>query len=84
MTASHIVSDDRLGDASSNHQLFDLLARNGWIPASQVPTMYRMVGFRNVLVHEYEDVDVKLVRLVLERHTGDLQAFVDAVRSRLS
>jgi uncharacterized protein YutE (UPF0331/DUF86 family) len=82
--ASHIVSDDRLGDAASNHQLFDLLARNGWIPASQVPTMHRMVGFRNVLVHEYEDVDVKIVRLVLERHTGDLQAFVDAVRSRLS
>lgn len=81
--ASHIVADDRLGDATSNHALFDLLARSGWLSAEQVKTMHRMVGFRNVLVHEYDDVDVRIVRAVLERHTGDLQGFVDAIRSRL-
>lgn len=42
-----------------------------------------MVGFRNVLVHEYEDVDLQILRDVLARHTGELQAFVDAIRARL-
>ena len=82
--ASHIVADDRLGDAASNHELFDLLARAGWLPGDQVAVMHRMVGFRNVIVHEYEDVDVQIVRDVVENRTGDLQAFVDAVRARLA
>ncbi len=82
--ASHIVSDERLGDADTNHALFDLIARHGWIPDDQIPVMHRMVGFRNVLVHEYEDVDVRLVRAIVERHVNDLQAFVDSVRAKLS
>lgn len=82
--ASHIVSDDRLGEPGSNHALFDLLARNGWLRADQVPTLHRMVGFRNVIVHEYETVDVRLVRRVVEHHAGDLQAFVDTIRAELT
>jgi uncharacterized protein YutE (UPF0331/DUF86 family) len=81
--ASHIVAEERLGDADTNHALFDLLARHGWIASEHVAVMHRMVGFRNVLVHEYEDVDVRIVRLVLERHTADLQRFADAVRAKL-
>lgn len=82
--AAHIVADDRLGDASSNHALFDLLARHGWLPAAQVRVMHRMVGFRNILVHEYETVNLGIVRAVMEGHTGDLQAFVDAIRAKLA
>ena len=80
--ASHIVSDDHLGDASSNHRLFDLLAQNGWIAPTLVVPMHRIVGFRNVLVHEYDDVDVAIVRKVVEHHVGDLQVFVDAIRRK--
>lgn len=42
-----------------------------------------MVGFRNVLVHEYESVDLGILRTVIEKHAGDLRAFVDAERPRL-
>jgi uncharacterized protein YutE (UPF0331/DUF86 family) len=30
--ASHIVSDDRLGEPENNRQLFELLIKNGWEP----------------------------------------------------
>ncbi len=82
--ASHIVADDRLGDAATNHALFDLLARNAWIPVDLVPTMHRMVGFRNVLVHQYDDVDVQVVRRVVLTHGADLQRFVASIRDRLA
>ena len=82
--ASHIVSDDRLGEPGNNHRLFDLIARDGWLRPEQVVTVHRTVGFRNVLVHEYETVDVRVVRRVVERQAGYLQAFVDAIRARLS
>lgn len=55
--ASHIVSDRRLGEPESNRQLFALLARDGWLPGPLVPTLEKMAGFRNILVHGYQTLD---------------------------
>ena len=41
--------------------------------------MRRAVGFRNLLVHEYAEVDWKIVLRVLERDTKDLAAFGKAM-----
>ena len=42
-----------------------------------------MVGFRNVLVHGYADVDLGIVGDVLEHRLGDLIQFVAIVRGHL-
>jgi uncharacterized protein YutE (UPF0331/DUF86 family) len=36
-----------------------------------------------VLVHGYQDVDLDIVRDVVENHLGDLLAFVAVIRGRL-
>lgn len=41
-------------------------------------TMARAVGFRDVLVHRYADVDDRRVVAFLD-HVGDLEAFVASV-----
>ncbi len=81
--ASHIASDERLGEPRSNAELFALLARAGWIPEDDVSTLQAMVGFRNVLVHAYDDVNLSIVRDVLEHGLADLERFVATVRQRL-
>lgn len=81
--ASHIASDERLGEARTNAELFDLLHRRAWIDAPLSAVLRRMAGFRNVLVHGYDDVDLRVVHDVVTNHLGDLLAFVDAVRLRL-
>jgi uncharacterized protein YutE (UPF0331/DUF86 family) len=82
-TASHIVSDERLGEPATNRQLVALLARGGWLPDEQVPRLSRMIAFRNVLVHNYDTVDLSIVRDVLEHHLDDLLAFTAAIRDRM-
>ena len=52
--ASHIVSDERLGEPRTNREIVDLLERSGWIASTLADAMRRMVGFRNILVHGYE------------------------------
>jgi uncharacterized protein YutE (UPF0331/DUF86 family) len=79
--ASHIVSDERLGEPETNRALFDLLARAGKLPADLAATLRDMAGFRNVIVHGYQDVDLAVVEDVLRNHLGDLLAFVAAVRA---
>ncbi len=81
--ASHITSDERLGEPRTNRELFDLLVRAGWLTESEAAPLRNMVGFRNILVHGYGDIDLSVVRDVLENHLDDLLHFVEIVRSRL-
>jgi uncharacterized protein YutE (UPF0331/DUF86 family) len=78
--ASHIVSDDRLGEPETSRELIDLLVKAGRLPESLGSTLRDMVGFRNVIVHGYQDVDLGVVEDVLRNHLDDLLAFVAAIR----
>ena len=81
--ASHIVSDERLGEPRTNRELFDLLVRAGWLTESEAAPLGNLVGFRNILVHGYGDVDLRVVHDVLENHLDDLLHFAAIVRARL-
>jgi uncharacterized protein YutE (UPF0331/DUF86 family) len=64
-------------------ELFHLLVR-GHVIGSELGSRLRdMAGFRNILVHGYQDVDLRIVRTVVETRLDDLLDFVQAVRVRL-
>jgi uncharacterized protein YutE (UPF0331/DUF86 family) len=42
-----------------------------------------MVAFRNVVVHRYLQVDLTILRRIVERDLDDLLGFVRAVRDRM-
>lgn len=46
--------------------------------------MYRLAGFRNVVVHGYQAVDLRILTDIVEHRLDDLLAFVLAIRARLS
>lgn len=81
--ASHIVADERLGEPRTNRELFTLLARGGWISTDEADLLGRMAGFRNILVHGYGDLDLSVVRDVVENRLDDLLRYVGVIRSRL-
>jgi len=73
-----------LGEPRTNRELFDLLARGGVISTQLAGTLKNMAGFRNILVHGYQDVDLAIVRDIVERRLDDLLAFVGVIRGRLT
>lgn len=81
--ASHIVSDERLGEPATNRELFTLLARSDWIDPDLAQALERMAGFRNVLVHGYADVNLDIVEHAARHGLADLERFVAVVRERL-
>ena len=81
--ASHIVSDERLGEPRTNAELFDLLQRAQWIDRDLSRSMRNLAGFRNVVVHGYEDVALEIVKDIVRNRLVDLVDYVAAVRRRM-
>lgn len=79
-----IIRRERLGIPQSARDVFALLARAGWIDASLAEALQRMVGYRNIAVHDYQTLQLPITIAVIERHLGDFQAFSRAVLRRRS
>ncbi|WP_301289186.1 type VII toxin-antitoxin system HepT family RNase toxin [Natronocella acetinitrilica] len=79
--ASHIVSAHRLGEPETNRELFDLMRAHDLLDSRLAESLYAMAGFRNILVHGYQRVDLAVVRDIVRNHLEDLLAYAAAVRA---
>jgi len=70
---AHVVARARLGPVSSYGDVPARLMDAGHLTESQARTWRRIIGFRNVLVHDYLDVDLTIVYDVLQNRLGDLR-----------
>ena len=64
------------GISQTSRDAFRLLVEAGDLPADLGERMQRMVGFRNVAVHDYQAVSLPIVRSIVAGHLGDFEAFV--------
>lgn len=71
--ANHVVADDDLGSVEQARDLPPLLAEHGYLEEPLVSRWQDMIGFRNVLVHEYTDIDPEQVYDVLQHQLDDLR-----------
>lgn len=75
--ANHIVRIRKLGIPKDSRDSFHLLIDNQMIPESLGEHMINMIGFRNVLVHQYQQLDLGLMVDVIENHLDDLLLFTE-------
>jgi len=80
--AQHVVAARGLGTPASNAEAFRLLERAGILAADVATSLAGAVGFRNVLVHGYAEVDDRLVIDNL-RQLPALRSFVTAMTALL-
>ncbi|HYN21682.1 MAG TPA: DUF86 domain-containing protein [Thermoanaerobaculia bacterium] len=73
--ANHVAAAEGYGTPDSMAGVFALLQIRGVIDAELAGRLRRMVGFRNIAVHEYQTVDPEILEAILERHLGDLRVF---------
>lgn len=75
--AMHVVRVRRLGVPQETREAFELLEKAGVIDPGLSDRLKRMVGFRNVAIHEYQKLNLDIVRsIVIER----LDDFLDFAR----
>lgn len=74
--AMYVVSNRRLGIPQTKKEVFEKLNKNGLISDEMCANMKGMVGFRNIAIHEYKQIDEDILRDVIENHLGDIKEFV--------
>lgn len=77
--ASHWLADSAQPAPATMGQSFDLLAREDRIPDDLAERLKKSVGFRNIAVHNYEELDWTIVHAVATRHLDDFRAFARAL-----
>ncbi len=82
--ASYVIKESRLGIPTSSADSFSLLAAGGVIDRDLTSRLIAMVGFRNVAVHQYEDLEPAIVETVIQSGLDDLLRFTDAVMAYMS
>ena len=80
--AQHLVRRERLGVPQSARDSFTLLATAGWIDAPLADAMRRMVGFRNIAVHDYQNLQLPITVSVIEKRLDDFLHFSKAILLR--
>jgi uncharacterized protein YutE (UPF0331/DUF86 family) len=81
--AAHIIGEEGLGVPGSAGEMFFLLQENGFLSADLADRMVRAVGFRNLLVHEYEKIDLQRLHQAAEKNVDDLMEYLASVFSKL-
>ncbi len=73
--AMHLVRIKRLGLPQSRREAFTLLERAGILAPELAEALRKMVGFRNIAVHAYQEIRSEVLRDILEHRLDDLRAF---------
>ena len=77
--ADHVVADRRLRVPETGAESFEILPEAGLVEKELGTALALMVGFRNILVHDYTRLDPSIVVRVLQTDVSDLERFRDAV-----
>lgn len=70
-----VVMRRALGLPNESRAAFELLSASGNLDQALATSMKKMVGFRNVAVHDYRKLDLAVVQAIVEKHLDELLAF---------
>ncbi len=73
--SAHIVASEGLGLASTIKDNFKFLHEAGIIDEGLLKKMQSMVGFRNIAVHDYQSIEVDVLKSILKNNLKDIEEF---------
>ena len=81
---THIIASEDLGLSDTVRGNFVLLENGKVINKRLSKKMQCMVGFRNIAIHDYQVLDVEILKTILAKHLKDIEEFYTAVFRRFN
>lgn len=79
----HLIAGMGLRTPEDYKDIMVILAEAGILPKENLTKFKKMAQFRNVIVHDYENIDPHIILSILRKDLGDLRLFARAVRDQL-
>lgn len=73
--ANHLISQLDMERPDKYETVFEILGKNGVVPAGFGKKLVSMARFRNLLVHEYMEIDLDRVYEILKTKLRDFEMF---------
>ena len=77
--AMHIVAEKKLGLPQTSRDAFSFLEENGILSSNLSHKMKSMVGFRNIAVHDYQELNLVILQKIIEGHLSDFTEFTKTI-----
>ena len=78
----HLIRREHLGVPQSARDVFTLLAQGSWIDETLADSLKRMVGFRNIAVHEYQALQLPITINIITKHLDDFLRYSEIILKR--
>ncbi len=78
--ANYINKKKKLGIPQSSRDSFELLLKAVLLPEKVAVNLKKMVGLRNIAVHDYQELNIDIVKFIVENHLVDFQHFIKAIK----
>ncbi|OGT51912.1 MAG: hypothetical protein A3F17_01740 [Gammaproteobacteria bacterium RIFCSPHIGHO2_12_FULL_41_15] len=77
--AAYLIKENALGIPETSRNAFQLLINNKLIPPELGESLKKMVGFRNIAIHNYETVNLSIVKSILDNKLSDFEQFCQLI-----
>ncbi|MBT4347266.1 MAG: DUF86 domain-containing protein, partial [Methylococcales bacterium] len=67
----HLIRREQLGVPQSARDVFELLAKSEWIERPLAEALKRMIGFRNIAIHEYQSLQHEITVKIITDHLDE-------------
>ncbi len=74
---NHIIADENLGKVQTYRDVAKILRDNGYIDDETSQVFIKIIGFRNILVHDYMELDLDLVYEIIKNNLSDLENILE-------
>jgi uncharacterized protein YutE (UPF0331/DUF86 family) len=81
--SAHILSSESSEAPATMASGFVRLRDEGWISPETAERMRRAVGFRNISVHAYQEIDWQIVHAIVRDRLGDFRRFASEIAAKL-
>ncbi|RKD32296.1 type VII toxin-antitoxin system HepT family RNase toxin [Thermohalobacter berrensis] len=73
---NHIIADENLGKVEYYSDIPKILYENKYIGEELRDVFIKIIGFRNILVHDYIDINLDLVFEVIDKNLTDIEEII--------
>ncbi len=79
-----LAVEESIKMAGENREIISVLKEKKIITEKTASNLTKMVGMRNILVHEYGEISNKMVYETLKNHTKDFEDFIEEIQKYLN